>query len=280
MTNAARIKDLPNTARAPALEATEIHKSFGPLHVLKGVSVQARSGDVVAILGSSGSGKSTFLRCLNLLEMPDKGKVSLTGEELQINGVGKGRRVADKRQLERFRSRIGMVFQSFNLWSHMTVLENVMEGLLHVKGVAKAEAHEIAAAMLAKVGLADRSGYYPVQLSGGQQQRTAIARALAMDPEVLLFDEPTSALDPELVAEVLRVMRGLAEEGRTMLIVTHEMAFAREVSNRVIFMHQGAIDVEGTPSEVFGSPATPHFKKFLAHENWHRQEPSENPSSR
>jgi len=249
----------------PALVVEDVHKRFGGLEVLKGVSVTAQQGDVISMLGSSGSGKSTFLRCLNLLEIPDQGRVVVSGEEIRMANGKRGHRIpADQKQVDRIRSRLGFVFQSFNLWSHMTVLQNVIEGPTQVLGKSKAEATATAQEVLEKVGLADKLDYYPAHLSGGQQQRAAIARALAMEPDVMLFDEPTSALDPELVGEVLRVMRRLAEEGRTMIVVTHEMGFAREVSNKVIFLHQGRIEEEGDPKEMFVKPTTERFRQFLS----------------
>ncbi|WPO97768.1 ATP-binding cassette domain-containing protein [Pseudomonas sp. HR96] len=247
-----------------ALTVSNIHKSFGHTHVLKGISLQAHKGDVISILGASGSGKSTFLRCINLLETPDEGSISLDGETIEMKRHRDGRLLAgNARQVERMRSRLGMVFQSFNLWSHMTVLQNVIEGPLRVLKRPRAECIEEAEQLLHKVGLYERRDYYPAHLSGGQQQRVAIARALAMNPQVMLFDEPTSALDPELVGEVLRVMRSLAEEGRTMLVVTHEMGFARHVSNRVVFMQGGLIDAQGTPAELFEGLPSEAFRKFV-----------------
>ncbi|SMG23136.1 ABC transporter ATP-binding protein [Paraburkholderia susongensis] len=254
-----------NSVPAVALSARNIHKSFGDHHVLKGISLDAHEGDVISILGASGSGKSTFLRCLNLLEIPDDGSVSLAGEELKMKRKRDGKLLpGDRRQVDRVRSQLGMVFQNFNLWSHMNVLDNVIEGPMRVQKRSRAEAVEEAEALLAKVGLADKRSHYPAHLSGGQQQRVAIARALAMHPRVMLFDEPTSALDPELVGEVLRVMRALADEGRTMLVVTHEMGFARHVSNRVMFLHQGQVDLDGTPDEVFGEQKSDRFRKFVS----------------
>ncbi|WP_321863200.1 ABC transporter ATP-binding protein [Burkholderia cenocepacia] len=254
-----------NTPAPVALSVRNIHKSFGDHHVLKGISLDAHEGDVISILGASGSGKSTFLRCLNLLETPDDGSVALAGEELAMKRARDGKlHPSDRRQVDRIRSQLGMVFQNFNLWSHMTVLDNLVEGPLRVQKRSRAEAVEEAEALLARVGLADKRGYYPAHLSGGQQQRVAIARALAMHPKVMLFDEPTSALDPELVGEVLRVMRSLAEEGRTMLVVTHEMGFARHVSNRVMFLHQGEVDADGTPDEVFGGQTSERFRQFVS----------------
>lgn len=254
-----------NSSAPVALSVRNIQKSFGDHHVLKGISLEAREGDVISILGASGSGKSTFLRCLNLLEMPDDGSVSLAGDELKMKRRSDGRlQPADRRQVDHMRSQLGMVFQSFNLWSHMTVLENLIEGPLRVLKRNRTEAVEEAEVLLAKVGLADKRGHYPAHLSGGQQQRVAIARALAMHPKVMLFDEPTSALDPELVGEVLRVMRTLADEGRTMLVVTHEMGFARHVSNRVMFLHEGRVDLDGTPQEVFGEQKSERFRQFVS----------------
>jgi ABC-type histidine transport system ATPase subunit len=246
-----------------ALVVEDLHKRFGELEVLKGVSVKAETGDVIAMIGSSGSGKSTLLRCINLLETPDSGKVYVNGELIRMR-QRKGRaEPEDHKQVDRIRASLGMVFQSFNLWSHMTVLENVIEAPVHVLKMPKAEAVDRAEALLAKVGIADKRNHYPSHLSGGQQQRAAIARALAMEPKVMLFDEPTSALDPELVGEVLRVMRQLAEEGRTMMVVTHEMGFAREVANKVIFLHQGRIEEQGNPKEVFANPASDRLRQFL-----------------
>jgi octopine/nopaline transport system ATP-binding protein len=243
----------------------DLHKSFGVVEVLRGVSLTARQGDVVSILGPSGSGKSTMLRCVNLLETPDSGTIAVGEETLRFAKNRNGRVSApDRRQVERLRRSTGMVFQSFNLWSHRTILENVIEAPIHVLKRPRAECVAEAEALLAKVGIADRRHYYPAHLSGGQQQRAAIARALAMRPKVLLFDEPTSSLDPELVGEVLRVMRSLADEGRTMLVVTHEMSFARDVSSHVLFLHQGKIDEEGTPDEIFGAPKSERLRQFLS----------------
>ena len=229
------------------------------------MSLQANKGDVISLIGASGSGKSTFLRCINLLETPSKGEVRVNGELMEMKTDSKGNRVAaDQKQVDRIRTKLGMVFQSFNLWSHMTIVENIMEAPVHVLGHSKTEAHAKAMQLLEKVGIADKAHQYPDHLSGGQQQRAAIARALAMDPEVMLFDEPTPALDPELVGEVLRVMRQLAAEGRTMIVVTHEMSFAREVSSKVIFLHEGMIEEEGTPEEVFQNPKSDRCRQFLA----------------
>ena len=247
-----------------ALIADDIHKSFGALEVLKGVSVTAHQGDVISILGSSGSGKSTFLRCLNLLETPDTGRIVLHGEEIRLVPKGGTLHAADPKQIDRIRTRLGMVFQSFNLWSHMTILGNVTEALVHVLKMPKPEAETRGLAMLDKVGVADKRDMYPAHLSGGQQQRVAIARALAMEPEVMLFDEPTSALDPELVGEVLKVMRALADEGRTMIVVTHEMGFAREVSDKILFLHKGQAEEEGPPEQIFDSPKSERLRQFLS----------------
>lgn len=247
------------------LQAENIHKQYGQQVVLQGVSLTAKAGDVISIIGSSGSGKSTFLRCLNLLERPSQGRLSVSGENIALIEDGQnGLRAADSRQLQRLRSRLAMVFQHFNLWAHMTVLENIVKAPTTVLGLSKDEAVERARQSLQKVGLANAEDKYPAHLSGGQQQRVAIARALAMEPEVMLFDEPTSALDPELVGEVLRVMQDLAREGRTMVVVTHEMAFAREVSNHVMFFHQGVIEEQGHPAEVLSAPKSPRLAQFLS----------------
>ena len=249
--------------RPEAVSVHDLHKKFGPLEVLKGVSMTAREGDVVSMIGASGSGKSTFLRCINFLEMPSQGRIVVAGEEVRLRKDGDGNSVpADPRQIERIRTELGMVFQSFNLWQHMTVIENVIEAPLHVLKLPKAEAIERAEALLHKVGLYDKRDKYPAFLSGGQQQRASIARALCMEPKVMLFDEPTSALDPELVGEVLRVIRDLAEEGRTMILVTHEMNFARDVSSHVIFLHQGVIEEEGPPLQVFNHPKSERCRQF------------------
>lgn len=254
-----------SASRAPALELNNIHKTFGDVEVLKGISLKAYDGDVISILGSSGSGKSTFLRCINLLENPTEGDILFKGEQLALTAnKGPDLQASNMAQLTRMRQQIGFVFQSFNLWPHMTILENVMEGPANVLKRPKQEAKEYAEFLLNKVGIADKKHMYPSQLSGGQQQRVAIARTLAMDPQVILFDEPTSALDPELVGEVLGVMRSLADEGRTMLIVTHEMNFAKEVSSEVVFLHQGLIEEQGTSKKVFETPESERFKAFLS----------------
>ena len=249
----------------PALQVDDLYKSFGANQVLSGVSLTAHKGDVISILGSSGSGKSTFLRCINLLEIPSAGEVRIAGELIAMRTNRRGERLpADDKQVQRLRAKLAMVFQSFNLWSHMTVLQNIIEAPVHVLGMPRAEAISRAEALLQRVGLYERRDYYPGHLSGGQQQRAGIARALAVEPSVLLFDEPTSALDPELVGEVLSVMRSLAEEGRTMLVVTHEMAFAREVSSQVVFLHQGRIEEQGTPEEVFLQTRSERLRRFLS----------------
>lgn len=247
------------------LEVQDLHKRYGDHEVLKGVSLAAKAGDVISIIGSSGSGKSTFLRCINMLEQPYGGKILLNGEELKLVQNKDGAlKAADPKQLQRMRSRLSMVFQHFNLWSHMSALENVIEAPVHVLGVPKKEALEKAEHYLAKVGVAHRKDAYPAHMSGGEQQRVAIARALAMEPEVMLFDEPTSALDPELVGEVLKVMKDLALEGRTMVVVTHEMGFAREVSNQLIFLHKGIVEETGCPKEVLANPQSDRLKQFLS----------------
>lgn len=246
------------------LSVQHLYKQFGNVEVLKGVSIEAQKGDVISMIGSSGSGKSTFLRCINLLETPTAGDIILHGEAIKFKENKQGERIpADIKQVERMRARLSMVFQGFNLWSHMNVLENVIEAPVHVLGLSRREATDRAEELLNKVGIYERRNYYPSQMSGGQQQRAAIARALAMDPDVLLFDEPTSALDPELVGEVLKVMRDLADEGRTMIVVTHEMAFARDVSSQVVFLHEGKIEEQGDPTKVFENPDSERMKQFL-----------------
>ncbi len=255
---------LPVEVAAEAIHVENLHKKFGELHVLKGVSVSARDGDVVAIIGGSGSGKSTLLRCINCLENPTSGIIRVNGEAIRLKSDGHGGSVpADRRQIERIRSKLGMVFQSFNLWSHMTLIENLIEVPVHVLGVRKPDAIATAEALLARVGLAEKRDVYPAFLSGGQQQRGAIARALAIQPRVMLFDEPTSALDPELVGEVLRVIADLAAEGRTMVLVTHEMKFAREVATHVVYLYNGQVEEEGPPEQIFGAPKTERLKQFI-----------------
>ena len=251
-------------AGPPVIEVSELHKSFGPLEVLKGVSLTAREGEVVALIGSSGSGKSTLLRCINMLEIPDGGTVRIAGEEIALAGRPPFRRAADENQLRRIRSELGMVFQSFNLWSHMSVLENVMEAPLRVQKRDRAEVTAEAMEMLSKVGIESKATSYPAQLSGGQQQRAAIARALCINPKVMLFDEPTSALDPELQVEVVRVIKLLAQEGRTMLLVTHDMDLAKSIAHRVVFLHLGRIEEEGTVGDVFGKTRSTRLRQFLS----------------
>ncbi len=249
----------------PAVEVAGLHKRFGDLEVLKGVSLSAANGDVVAIIGGSGSGKSTMLRCINMLELPTSGAVSIQGETIEMKpDRWGGLQPANAAQLRRIRTRLAMVFQSFNLWQHMTVLGNVIEAPVQVMGVPRDEAIARAEKLLERVGLSDKRDVYPAFLSGGQQQRAAIARALAVEPEVMLFDEPTSALDPELVGEVLAVIADLAREGRTMLLVTHEMKFAREVANHVVFLADGVIEEEGPPDMIYSAPKSERLKKFLA----------------
>jgi octopine/nopaline transport system ATP-binding protein len=247
-------------ARPEAIRVEGLRKSFGTLEVLRGVDLRACEGDVVAVIGGSGSGKSTLLRCINFLEPPSAGRVVVGGEEIAMRADGSP---ANRRQIERVRTRLGMVFQAFNLWSHMTLLQNVIEVPVHVLRVPRREATERARQLLDRVGLADKADVYPAFLSGGQQQRGAIARALAVEPQVMLFDEPTSALDPELVGEVLAVIRDLAAEGRTMILVTHEMKFAREVSDYVMYLHQGGVVEEGPPEALFGAPRSDRLKQFL-----------------
>jgi arginine/ornithine transport system ATP-binding protein len=252
------------------LDVKDITKSYGAHQVLKGVSLTASAGDCVSIIGSSGSGKSTFLRCINLLERPNSGSIAVAGQPLELVMAKDGMlKAAHDRQLQAMRCKLAMVFQHFNLWSHLTVLQNIMEAPVQVLGLSKAEAEARAHKYLAQVGLAGDGkakveGHYPSHLSGGMQQRVAIARALAMEPEVMLFDEPTSALDPELVGEVLRVMRALAEEGRTMVVVTHEMGFAREVSNHVMFLHKGVVEDQGNPRDVLTHPHSERLRQFLS----------------
>lgn len=256
---------MSNAPNAPIVRLQNIHKRFGALEVLKGVSIEAEQGQVIALIGASGSGKSTLLRCTNLLEVPTSGDVEIAGESIRMKPGRSGDRVvADNSQLQRVRSRLGMVFQSFNLWPHMTVLGNVMEAPLHVLKEPKSVVKERAEAILQKVGLYEKRDQYPAFLSGGQQQRAAIARALAIEPTVMLFDEPTSALDPELVGEVLRVIRSLAQEGRTMMLVTHEMAFARDVASHVVYLHNGVIEEEGPPTKVFDEAASDRCRQFVS----------------
>lgn len=252
-------------SETPILNLKNIHKKFADLEVLHGISMQAYSGDVISLIGSSGSGKSTLLRCINLLEIPNQGEIIIDGTNIDFITDKTGLRApASATQVQNLRSRIAMVFQQFNLWSHKTILQNVTEAPIRVQGLSKVEAEEQAMHYLNKVGIADKADVYPAFLSGGQQQRAAIARALAMKPEAILFDEPTSALDPELVNEVLSVMQKLAEDGTTMIVVTHEMNFARNVSNKALFLHAGKIEEQGDPAELFTSPNSPRLKQFLS----------------
>ncbi|HEY4664766.1 MAG TPA: ATP-binding cassette domain-containing protein [Comamonas sp.] len=253
------------TSTAYKLQAEGIHKSYGSNHVLKGVTLNAKAGDVISLIGSSGSGKSTLLRCINLLEKPQQGRIVVAGEALELKPGRSGELEAvNPKQLQLLRTKLAMVFQHFNLWAHKTVLQNIIEAPVHVLGIPKDEAVERARKYLRLVGLENREDTWPNHMSGGQQQRVAIARALAVEPEVMLFDEPTSALDPELVGEVLRVMQVLAQEGRTMVVVTHEIGFAREVSNHVVFLHQGLIEEQGNPRQVLVNPQSERLAKFLS----------------
>ena len=247
----------------PVILIEDLHKSYGALEVLNGVSLSAKRGEVVSLIGSSGSGKSTLLRCANLLESPQQGEILFKGEPVRWTGTGTARRPADAAQVLRIRTNLSMVFQQFNLWSHMTILQNVMEAPVSVLGHPKEDTKRAALAYLEKVGIAEKADAYPAHLSGGQQQRAAIARALCMEPEALLFDEPTSALDPELEQEVVQVIKSLAKEGRTMLLVTHDMRLAWDVSDHVVFLHQGLIEEEGAPDEVFGHPKSERLQQFL-----------------
>jgi polar amino acid transport system ATP-binding protein len=249
---------------APIIEIKGLHKAYGELEVLKGIDVTAKRGDVVALIGSSGSGKSTLLRCCNMLEISQEGAILFQGEAVKWKGTGHNRRPADPAQVTRLRTNLSMVFQQFNLWAHMTILQNVMEAPVTVLKQDRAEVETRARALLQKVGIDEKCDIYPAQLSGGQQQRAAIARALAMEPQALLFDEPTSALDPELEQEVIRVIKDLASEGRTMLIVTHDMAMARDVADHVIFLHQGLIEEQGPPDALFSAPKSQRLQQFLS----------------
>jgi polar amino acid transport system ATP-binding protein len=247
------------------IDAQDIHKSFGELEILKGISLQVRRGEVVVLIGASGSGKTTFIRCINLLEDIQGGRIRVNGRAMGYRERADGSLVRDsERNIARQRRDIGMVFQRFNLFPHMTALENIIEAPIQVLGVSRAEALEQARGLLARVGLADKAGHYPSMLSGGQQQRVAIARALAMKPQAMLFDEPTSALDPETVGEVLNVMKELAEEGMTMVVVTHEMGFAREVADRVVVLDQGELIEQGPPEQIFSRPSHPRTQAFLS----------------
>lgn len=254
-----------DAATQPVIQISGLHKSYGPLEVLRGVDLTARAGDVIALIGSSGSGKSTLLRCANLLEDSQQGAILFEGEPVRWKGTGAHRRPSDAEQIRRIRTNLSMVFQQFNLWSHLTILQNVMEAPITVLGQDRTEVEARARSYLDKVGIADKADAWPAQLSGGQQQRAAIARALCMEPRALLFDEPTSALDPELEQEVVRVIRALAEEGRTMILVTHDMRMARDLSSHTIFLHQGKIEEEGPPATLFGTPKSRRLQQFLSH---------------
>ncbi|MDF1585169.1 amino acid ABC transporter ATP-binding protein [Marinimicrococcus flavescens] len=251
------------TGAMPLLRAVDVHKSYDRLEVLKGISMDVEQGEVLALIGASGSGKTTFLRCINLLEEFQQGEIDLDGEPIGYRMTGGRRRKIPEAALSAQRARIGMVFQSFNLFPHMTAEQNVMLGLTKVRGKPAAEARDIARHWLERVGLAERRGHYPFQLSGGQQQRVAIARAVAMEPRLVLFDEVTSALDPELVAEVLGVMQDLARSGMTMIVVSHEMLFVREVASRVVFMDGGHVVAQGPPQELFRDPESERLRSFL-----------------
>ncbi|WP_202368208.1 amino acid ABC transporter ATP-binding protein [Pseudomonas sp. MWU318] len=247
------------------IEALNIHKAFGDLQILKGISLQVRRGEVVVLIGASGSGKTTFIRCINLLEDIQGGEIRVSGRPMGYRTRADGSLVRDsERNIARQRRDIGMVFQRFNLFPHMTALENIIEAPIQVLGVPRHAALELAHALLKRVGLADKASHYPSMLSGGQQQRVAIARALAMKPQAMLFDEPTSALDPETVGEVLQVMKELAEEGMTMVVVTHEMGFAREVADRVVVLDQGELIEQGPPEQIFSRPTHPRTQAFLS----------------
>ncbi|WP_411956657.1 ABC transporter ATP-binding protein [Paracoccus homiensis] len=253
-----------NDSAAPVIQIRDLHKAYGQLEVLKGVSMTAPRGHVISLIGSSGSGKSTLLRCCNLLENSQSGEILFDGEAVRWRGQGGDRHPADRAQVTRFRTNLSMVFQQFNLWSHMSILQNVMEAPVTVLGQNRAEVEARARDLLSKVGIGDKCDAWPAQLSGGQQQRAAIARALCMQPRALLFDEPTSALDPELQQEVVRVIKDLAAEHRTMIIVTHDMRLAADVSDHVVFLHQGLICEEGPPDRIFGAPQTERLQQFLS----------------
>ncbi|MDO5704597.1 MAG: ATP-binding cassette domain-containing protein [Paracoccus sp. (in: a-proteobacteria)] len=256
--------DTPPLPDSPVIEIRDLHKAYGPLEVIKGVSLMARRGQVVSLIGSSGSGKSTLLRCCNLLENSQSGDILFDGESVRWRDRGGERVPADRAQVTRFRTNLSMVFQQFNLWAHMSILQNVMEAPVTVLRQPAAEVETRARALLAKVGIGDKADAWPAQLSGGQQQRAAIARALCMQPTALLFDEPTSALDPELQQEVVRVIKDLAAEHRTMILVTHDMRLAADVSDHVVFLHQGVIEEQGPPAQVFGAPRSERLRQFLS----------------
>lgn len=254
----------PASPSSPVIRIRDLHKAYGPLEVLKGVDLTAPRGHVVTLIGSSGSGKSTLLRCCNLLEISQRGDIAIEGEAVRWTTAGPGRQPADRAQVRRLRTNLAMVFQQFNLWSHLTILQNVMEAPVTVLGQRPADVEARARALLDKVGIGDKADAWPAQLSGGQQQRAAIARALCMEPRALLFDEPTSALDPELQQEVVRVIKDLAAEHRTMILVTHDMRLAADVSDHVVFLHKGLIEEEGPPDKIFGAPRTDRLRQFLS----------------
>jgi len=260
----ASVTSADRSAEIPVIAIRGLHKAYGDVEVLKGVDLTAPRGHVISLIGSSGSGKSTLLRCCNLLEDSQQGTIEFEGEPVHWQGQGHARRPSDAVQVRRIRTNLSMVFQQFNLWSHLTILQNVMEAPITVQGRDRATVEAKAREYLDKVGIADKADFYPAQLSGGQQQRAAIARALCMEPRAILFDEPTSALDPELEQEVIKVIRALAEEGRTMVIVTHDMKMAADISDQVIFLHQGLIEEQGTPDELFGSPRSARLRQFLS----------------
>ncbi len=255
----------PSTDSDVVVKVVDLHKNFGNLEVLKGISMEVHKGDVLTMLGASGSGKTTLLRCINFLEEPTSGETYIDGRPMGFRVDDNGRRrPARQAEINALRSEIGMVFQQFNLWPHMTAFENIIEAPLRVRKQPRRDVEDIAMQLLEKIDLLDKKDQYPVRLSGGQQQRVAIARALAMQPKVMLFDEPTSSLDPELIGEVLGVMRALAEEGTTMIVVTHEIGFAREVSDRVLLLHDGLIEEEGTPEEVIMNPKSERSRQFFS----------------
>ena len=253
-----------DAAAAPVIELQDLHKAYGPLEVIRGVSLRAPRGHVVTLIGSSGSGKSTLLRCCNLLENSQSGTILFEGEPVRWTGSAQNRQPVDRDQLRRIRTNLAMVFQQFNLWAHLTVLQNVMEAPVTVLRQNPAEVEARARMLLAKVGIGDKAEAWPAQLSGGQQQRAAIARALCMEPRALLFDEPTSALDPELQQEVVRVIKDLAGEHRTMILVTHDMRLAADVSDHVVFLHKGLIEEEGPPDQIFRAPRTERLRQFIS----------------
>ncbi len=261
---AVTFRDAPLPDQTPVIEIRNLHKAYGALEVIKGVDLTAHKGDVVSLIGSSGSGKSTILRCANLLEDSQQGDILFKGEPVKWRGAGLQRHPADAKQVLRIRTNLSMVFQQFNLWAHMTILQNVMEAPVTVLGRDRGEVEEKARHYLDKVGIGDKCDVYPAQLSGGQQQRAAIARGLCMEPEALLFDEPTTALVPELEQEVGKVIKDLAQEGRTMMIVTHDMKMAADVSDHVVFLHQGLIEEEGAPDMLFGAPKSERLQQFLS----------------